>query len=86
VRPHDGGRLSSTPKAALEANKSVAGKAALAAYIAAHADLHGQQRPLEPPVTDFEPMRSLIIDLLHGLDLNIPKVGVFFFHTSHRAE
>jgi len=63
-------------KAALEANKSVAGKAALAKYIADHADLHGQQRPLEPPVTDFEPMPSLIVDLLHGLDLNIPKVAL----------
>ena len=63
-------------KAALEANKSVAGKAALAKYIAEHADLHGQQRPLEPPVTIFEPMRSLIVDLLHRLDLNIPKVAL----------
>ena len=63
-------------KAALEADKSVSGKAKLAVYIAAHADLHGQQRPLEPPVTSFEPMHSLIVDLLHGLDLNIPKVSL----------
>ena len=63
-------------KAALEASKSVAGKAALAKYIAEHVDLHGQQRPLEPPVTIFEPMRSLIVDLLHRLDLNIPKVAL----------
>lgn len=63
-------------KAALEADKTAKGKAALAAYIAAHADLHGQQRPFEPPVCKLEPMTHLIVDLLHGLDLNIPKVAL----------
>jgi len=60
--------------AALKANKTVAGKKAYAAAIAAHADVHGQQRPFEPPVTDFEPMEDLVVDLLHAMDLNIPKV------------
>jgi len=38
--------------------------------------VHGQQRPFEAPVTDLEPMTHLIVDLLHGLDLNIPKVAM----------
>jgi len=61
---------------ALKADKTVQGKKDYAAAIKAHADVHGQQRPFEAPVTDLEPWTHLIVDLLHGLDLNIPKVAM----------
>ena len=61
--------------AALKAVKSKDGKKAYAAAIAAHADLHGQQRPFEAPVTDI-PTQHNILDLLHALDLNLPKVDM----------
>ena len=62
--------------AALKADKSVAGKRKYAAAIALHCDAHGQQMPFQTPVTELQPMRSLTVDLLHGLDLNLPKVAM----------
>ena len=61
--------------AALKANKTVAGKAEYAKAIALHADAHGQQMPYQDPVTSL-PLQNLILDLLHGLDLNLPKVAM----------
>ena len=61
--------------AALKADKSVAGKSAYAAAIALHADAHGQQMPYQDQVTSI-PLQNVIVDLLHGLDLNLPKVAM----------
>ena len=57
----------------LKANKTVEGKKLYAKTIADFADVHGQQRPYEKPVTDIEPATHLIVDLLHAMDLNVPK-------------
>ena len=61
--------------AELKADKTVTGKKVYAGAIAKHADLHGQQMPFERPVTDI-PTEKSILDLLHALDLNLPKVDM----------
>ena len=43
--------------------------------IAVYCDAHGQQMPFQAPVTRI-PVRNLIADLLHLLDLNLPKVAM----------
>ena len=72
---HTRAHLGSEELAALKANKTVAGKRAYARAIAVHADAHNQQMPFEPPVTGI-PLPNLIADLLHMLDLNLPKTGI----------
>ena len=61
--------------AALKADKTVQGKKVYAKAIALHADAHGQQMPYQQPVTDI-PTEKSILDLLHALDLNLPKVDM----------
>mmetsp|Transcript_14867 Transcript_14867/g.39759 ORF Transcript_14867/g.39759 Transcript_14867/m.39759 type:complete len:344 (+) Transcript_14867:621-1652(+) len=62
--------------AELKADKTVTGKKVYAGAIAKHADLHGQQMPFERPVTDIPTTEKSILDLLHALDLNLPKVDM----------
>ena len=61
--------------ALLNSDKTVNGKKAYTKAIAIHCDLHGQQMPYQRPVTDIPTKRS-ILDLLHALDLNLPKVDM----------
>ncbi len=60
--------------ALLKADRTVGGKKLYAKAIAVHADLHGQQMPLQAPVTAIPTLQS-ILDLLHAIDLNLAKVG-----------
>ena len=60
---------------AMKANKTADGKKATAARAKAFAEIHqSEQGEFEPPCTDLD-MIDIIIDALHALMLNLPKVG-----------
>ena len=61
--------------AELKADRTIAGKNAYSKAIGMHADLHDQQMPFQAPVTEI-PTKRNIVDLLHALDLNLPKVAM----------
>ena len=60
---------------AVKADKSSDGKKATAARAKKYAELHpSEQGEFEPPLTDLD-MQDILLDPLHCLMLNIPKVG-----------
>ena len=61
--------------ALLKTNKTVKGQRAYADAIAKFCGIHNQQMPFQAPVTDISTEFN-ILDLLHALDLNLPKVDM----------
>ena len=69
-----------TLMAAERAVKSKKGKRKWAARVKLHADAHGQSMEYCKRILKLDPLR-LIVDFLHGLDINLPdKIFKFSFH------